>query len=58
MSEEQKPERRSESEPDPIADEPLKGLNLTLAYSLIAVAIFAAICIAMFIVLPFYHHHH
>jgi len=56
MSEEQKPERKPD--PDPIAEEPLKGLNLTLAYSLIAVAIFAAICIALFIVLPFYHHRH
>jgi hypothetical protein len=52
MSEEKKPAQ----EPDPIADEPLKGLNLTLAYSLVAVAIVAAICIALFIVLPFYRH--
>jgi hypothetical protein len=53
MSEEKKPAQK----PDPIADEPLKGLNLTLAYSLIAVGILAAICIALFIVLPFYRHH-
>ena len=53
MSDEDKPQRKTE--PDPIDEEPLKGLNLTLAYSLIAVAIFAAVCIALFIVLPFYH---
>lgn len=56
MSEEKKPERKADNEPDPFAEEPLKGLNLTLAYSLIAVALFAAICLALFIVLPFYHH--
>jgi hypothetical protein len=53
MSDEKKPE----PEPDPIGEEPLKGLNLTLAYSLIALAIFAAVCVALFIVLPFYHRH-
>lgn len=58
MSDEQKPERKPADEPNPIAEEPLKGLNLTLAYSLLAVALFAAICIALFIVLPFYHHRH
>ena len=56
MSEKQEPEHKPD--PDPIAEEPLKGLNLTLAYSLIAVAIFAAICIALFVVLPFYNHRH
>jgi hypothetical protein len=50
--------RKPESEPDPIGEEPLKGLNLTLAYSLIAIALVAAICIAFFIVLPFYQHRH
>jgi hypothetical protein len=49
--------KKSEKHPDPIADEPLKGLNLTLAYSLLALAIFAAIGIALFIVLPFYRRH-
>ena len=44
-----------ELESDSPEDEPSKGLNLTLAYSLLAVAIVAAICIALFIVLPFYH---
>ena len=36
-------------------EEPSSGFNLTLAYSLLAAAIIAAICIAVFIVLPFYH---
>lgn len=36
-------------------NEQSSGPNLTVAYSLLAVAIFAAICIALFIVLPFYH---
>jgi hypothetical protein len=58
MSDEKKPESKPAGEPNPIAEEPLKGLNLTLAYSLIAIAIFGAICIALFIVLPFYHHRH
>jgi len=51
MSDKQQPDQ----DRDPIADEPLKGLNLTLAYSLLAIAMVAAICIALFIVLPFYH---
>ncbi|HKD61310.1 MAG TPA: hypothetical protein VKB47_12685 [Terracidiphilus sp.] len=36
-------------------EEPSSGFSLTLAYSLLAAAIIAAICIALFIVLPFYH---
>jgi hypothetical protein len=39
--------------PDP--DEPSGGPNLTLLYSLIALALAAAIAIATMIVLPFYH---
>lgn len=39
-------------------EEPTKGLNLTLVYSLIAVALLAAICIAFFIVYPFYQRSH
>lgn len=35
-------------------DEP-NGINLTLVYSLIALALFAAIGFALLIVLPFYH---
>jgi hypothetical protein len=51
MSDAKKREQKSE----PIAEENPKGLNLTLAYSLMAAAIVAAMCIALFIVLPFYH---
>jgi hypothetical protein len=51
MSDEKKPEQESE----PASEENPKGLNLTLAYSLLGAAIIAAICIALFIVLPFYH---
>jgi len=39
----------------PLPDEPAKGINLPLVYSLIALALFTAIGIAVFIVLPFYH---
>ncbi len=53
MSNEKKPELESES----TAEEHSKGLNLTLAYGLLAGAIVAALCIALFIVLPFYHRH-
>jgi hypothetical protein len=51
MSDAKKPEQESE----PVAEEDPKGLNLSLAYSLLAAAIVAAMCIALFIVLPFYH---
>ncbi len=36
-------------------EEPGSGINLTLIYSLIGLALVAAIVIATFIVLPFYH---
>jgi len=51
MSDAKKPELESE----PIAEENPKGINLTLAYSLLAAAIVAAMCIALCIALPFYH---
>lgn len=57
MSEERKSAPPTQPEPDPSAEEPPQGLNLTLAYSLLVVAILAAIGIALFIVLPFYHRH-
>ena len=38
-------------------EEPAEGFNLSLAYGILAFAIVAAICIALFIVLPFYHRH-
>jgi hypothetical protein len=36
-------------------DEPAQGPSLTLLYSLIALALFAAIGLALMIVIPFYH---
>ena len=51
MSKAKEPELESE----PIAEESPKGISLTLAYSLLAAAIVAAMCIALYIVLPFYH---
>lgn len=39
----------------PGPEEPAKGISLPLVYSLIALALFTAIGIAVFIVLPFYH---
>jgi hypothetical protein len=49
--------KKHEQETEPIAEEDRRGFNLTLAYSLLAAAIVAAMCIALFIVLPFYHRH-
>jgi hypothetical protein len=51
MSEPGKPDGHTDSGDG----EPPKGLSLTLIYSLIAVALFAAIGIALLIVMPFYH---
>jgi hypothetical protein len=48
-------EKLKAQEPDPSAEQPEKGFNLTLAYSLLGAAMVLAICIALFIVLPFYH---
>jgi hypothetical protein len=47
--------KKSEREADLDVGNRSSGLSLTLAYSLLAVAMVAAICIALFIVLPFYH---
>ena len=44
-----------ETPEDPSAENP-PGPNLVLLYSLIALALAAAIAIAGLIVLPFYHH--
>jgi hypothetical protein len=38
-------------------EEPMQGVNLKLIYGLIALALLAAIAVAFFIVLPFYHQH-
>ncbi|MGA9588004.1 MAG: hypothetical protein WBQ95_21920 [Terracidiphilus sp.] len=53
MNDAENPELKSEH----VAEKEPKGLSLALAYSLLAAAIFAAMCIALFIVLPFYHRH-
>jgi hypothetical protein len=47
--------KRPDQEADSTNDEASSAFNLKLAYSLLAAAIVAAICIALFIVLPFYH---
>jgi hypothetical protein len=46
------PEPRAEADPE---DAPSQGPNLILLYSLIALALAAAIGFAMMIVLPFHH---
>lgn len=48
-------ERVGNHEPSPISDDEPKGINLTLVYSLIALALVAAIGLALLIVFPFYH---
>lgn len=53
MSDENKPELKTGNDPE----EPMQGVNVKLIYGLIALAILAAIAIAVFIVLPFYHRH-
>ena len=50
MSNENKPERGASNDPE----EPMQGVNVKLIYSLIALAILAAIAIAFVIVMPFY----
>jgi len=50
MSDAHEPEQLPDS-----ADDESSGPNLKVAYGLLAVALVAAICIALFIVLPFYH---
>lgn len=44
------------SENKPTDDTPNSGPNLTLIYSLIVLALLAAIGVATLIVLPFYNH--
>lgn len=51
MSDEDKPKPGASNDPE----EPMQGVSLKLIYSLIGLAILAAIAIAFFIVLPFYH---
>ena len=52
MSEDDKPKPGASNDPE----EPMQGVNLKLIYSLIGLAIVAAIAVAFFIVAPFYHH--
>lgn len=54
MNEMKAPDRHA-GEPPP-DQEPSQGPNLVLIYSLIGLALLAAIAIAAFIVLPFYNH--
>ena len=44
--------------PDSDTDQPGRGPNLTVIYSLIVLAMIAAVAIALFIVLPFYNSRH
>jgi hypothetical protein len=53
MNDDQEPDRAPHNDPE----EPMQGVNLKLIYSVIALAILAAITIAFFIVMPFYHRH-
>ena len=52
MSDDNKPKPGASNDPE----EPMLGVNLKLIYSLIALAIVAAIAVAFLIVLPMYHH--
>jgi hypothetical protein len=52
MSDENKPKPGASNDPE----EPMQGVNLKLIYSLIALAILAAIAVAFLIVLPLYNH--
>jgi hypothetical protein len=51
MSDEKRPKAGASNDPEA----PMQGVNLKLIYSLIAIAILAAVAVAFFIVLPFYH---
>lgn len=56
MSDEKNKSREDESESE--SEQLPQGINLTLLYSLIGLALLAAIAVAVFIVLPFYHQSH
>jgi hypothetical protein len=53
MSDENKSKPGASNDPE----EPMQGVNLKLIYSLIALAIVAAIAVAFLSVMPFYHQH-
>ena len=50
------PDRPTEEKMDSSEDSPSPGLNLVLIYSLLALALLAAIGLAALIVLPYYRH--
>ncbi len=50
-------DERAEQERVQIEDEPSKGPNLVLIYSLLGAALLVAMGLAVLIVLPFYHRH-
>ncbi len=52
MSNQNRPKLGESNDPEA----PIQGVNLKLIYSLIALAIVAAIAVAFVIVLPFYRH--
>ena len=52
MSDEKRPKPGQTNDPEA----PMQGVNLKLIYSLIALAIIAAIAVAFLIVMPFYRH--
>ena len=52
MSEENNPKPGASNDPE----QPIQGVNLKLIYSLIALAILAAIAVAFLIVAPMFHH--
>ncbi len=49
------PEQSQDKKADAAEEEPSQGPNLILLYSIVAIAIAAAIGFALLIVLPFYH---
>jgi hypothetical protein len=57
MSEPDRQPPNPETEPHAFEENHSSGPNLTLIYSLIALALFAAIGFAMMIVLPFHRRH-
>ena len=57
MSEPNRQPPSSESGPLATEESPSSGPSLTLIYSLVALALVAAIGFAMLIVMPFYHRH-
>jgi hypothetical protein len=53
----QQPDQPNSSKEDAAESDPSQGPNLALLYSLIALALAAAIGFALMIVMPFHHRH-